>query len=1241
MFRAILLIILCGMGLNAFSQTCQIVSANSVCKEELISFDVTSSATIASVVWDMGDASTSTQINFNHKYSTAGVKNVKVTVTLSGGGTCVADKQITVYEVPEFKLKFKSNNTYCLSNNNVCIEDSSNGGEPGLTIKKRIVIWDDGGQSVTNDPPMGGVICHNYGYAGKFKITIELTNDKGCKSTKQLEVTILLDQIPRIRNVAFSNPIGYCDSALVLFRDSTLFDTSQVVNKIYNWGDGNTDTGRFTHLRHFYYSEGWYKLSLTYLQNNGCNTTKDTLVYVLVASVKPNILKSSDTLCFEGIVRVQQIDKLQDAYYYWHIGDSTTGIDEDGKDIFVYPNKLGRTMIDLQIIYQGCSKLFKDADSVEVIGIEPKIKILNDNQCDNMDTVYFCVDGERYGMGKLSYLWDFNDSLAPQCTSSVAKGINTKSNCNYSTDSFSKHKYVWGINRRWNLEIIDSVHGCHITTLPGYLNLVKPKAHNFRYKSQRKCLGTNSDYSIDFEHDFSPVVRVQVNIDSARDRSFFSQKFVYSFIYNSVIDPKGWVTVGFAVTYGKPKIYSGFDTTVFTIDSSRMCFDTIWFHNWFRLLPSPPAAFVMPSACIPATLKPKVFSTVLQDIAFTYWNWGDGSKNDTFLMNPGDSVLTVPSHTYKKAGHYFPVHWVENVNGCYGRYTGEYKIGFFPHILDFDSIICTGVSIPFNDSIFYDLDTPDVNNWHIPQRRKMGAELLRWDFDDGRGFATDTLFPVYKFQNQGFFTIRMAAKDKNNCWDTLSKTISVGGAHAGIKAVTKRIICDDIMQLFDSSFTDYPPPADSIIFHYWNFGDLGNPSILKDPFHFYKTFGEYRIFHRVQNTQGCVDTTSILIKIEGPIAKFDITSDTIGCAPFTARFKNQSVKTRDYIWYFGDPLNSKLSTNRDTSVSFTYTKPGTYYVYLFGSDSVINPNAGNAIYYCKSFFPDTTVPNRLYRKIIVLPSPKADFSVSTIQCKNKPIVVTDNSDTIYKRFKWVIPGIDSLETTNKTGILYSGDTGSFTIHFYPWYPPKPPYNLNCGDTVNKRIKVTEIVADFDIIKDTTSCPVFIFKNTTKGSKSILWNLDDSAAAGDKNIRFDDSFSYKYASGKGIFMPCLFVENFDGCRDTICKQVDVDFVVKLFIPNVFTPNNDGDNDVFDIDAQGLDEYDLSIYNRWGELVYQSRIDGIGNDGFNWTGRNRGLGYYPEGTYFYIFKFKYGCDPKQHKTTGTVTLIDARE
>jgi PKD repeat protein len=134
--------------------------------------------------------------------------------------------------------------------------------------------------------------------------------------------------------------------------------------------------------------------------------------------------------------------------------------------------------------------------------------------------------------------------------------------------------------------------------------------------------------------------------------------------------------------------------------------------------------------------------------------------------------------------------------------------------------------------------------------------------------------------------------------------------------------------------------------------------------------------HRVQNTQGCVDTTSIVIKIEGPIAKFDITSDTIGCAPFTARFKNQSVKTRDYIWYFGDPLNSKLSTNRDTNVSFTYTKPGTYYVYLFGSDSVINPNAGNAIYYCKSFFPDTTVPNRLYRKIIVLPSPKADFSVT-------------------------------------------------------------------------------------------------------------------------------------------------------------------------------------------------------------------------------------------------------------------------
>ena len=88
------------------AQTCDIVSSDIVCQEELMNFDVTASAGINSVSWDMGDGTTSTQKSFSHKYSVPGVKNVKVTLQLSGGKTCVATKQITVYRIPILNFKY-------------------------------------------------------------------------------------------------------------------------------------------------------------------------------------------------------------------------------------------------------------------------------------------------------------------------------------------------------------------------------------------------------------------------------------------------------------------------------------------------------------------------------------------------------------------------------------------------------------------------------------------------------------------------------------------------------------------------------------------------------------------------------------------------------------------------------------------------------------------------------------------------------------------------------------------------------------------------------------------------------------------------------------------------------------------------------------------------------------------------------------------------------------------------------
>ncbi|MCX8080463.1 MAG: gliding motility-associated C-terminal domain-containing protein, partial [Bacteroidia bacterium] len=120
---------------------------------------------------------------------------------------------------------------------------------------------------------------------------------------------------------------------------------------------------------------------------------------------------------------------------------------------------------------------------------------------------------------------------------------------------------------------------------------------------------------------------------------------------------------------------------------------------------------------------------------------------------------------------------------------------------------------------------------------------------------------------------------------------------------------------------------------------------------------------------------------------------------------------------------------------------------------------------------------------------------------------------------------------------------------------------------------------------------------------------------------------------GKYPVMLVAKNEYGCIDTVYKVLEVaeDFVV--YIPNVFTPNGDGLNDVFNVKGTGLksERYLMQIFDRWGNLIYQTKDINKG-----WDGTVKGVPA-QEGVYIYQVRVIGNGSIGKKEFKGHVTLL----
>jgi gliding motility-associated-like protein len=177
------------------------------------------------------------------------------------------------------------------------------------------------------------------------------------------------------------------------------------------------------------------------------------------------------------------------------------------------------------------------------------------------------------------------------------------------------------------------------------------------------------------------------------------------------------------------------------------------------------------------------------------------------------------------------------------------------------------------------------------------------------------------------------------------------------------------------------------------------------------------------------------------------------------------------------------------------------------------------------------------------------------------------------------------------------------------------------------------IADFDFSpNDLTTINTSVnFTNFSSGASTYEWNFGDGQTSTDVNP------SNTYPSVEDTFVVQLIATSANGCKDTAYAVVRIFEELIFYVPNTFTPDNDDFNEVFKpIFTSGFDplDYKLLIFNRWGEVVFESNDSDVGWDGTYGAASDRIV---RDGTYIWKIIFKTKKNDERMVEVGHVNVL----
>lgn len=556
--------------------------------------------------------------------------------------------------------------------------------------------------------------------------------------------------------------------------------------------------------------------------------------------------------------------------------------------------------------------------------------------------------------------------------------------------------------------------------------------------------------------------------------------------------------------------------------------------------PLPVASFGWTDVCDGSAMNFTDQSSVsLGSITNYNWDFGDAT---------GTSNTQNTSYTYAASGSYDVMLLVTSDQGCLDSITETVEV--FPNpTVDFNfNNACSGSPVTFSDN-------SNING--------ASSATYNWDFTsdgtvDFTGTSTDN---TYNSPASYFVTLDVTTSD--GCSGQSTQEIVV------FPNPVASFVGQNICQGGSVSFTNNSTiTSGSIQDNFWDFGN-GSVGNQANPTQAYPNEGLFYVTLIVTSDQGCEATSTETIEIyPNPNAQF-ITNDI--CDGSTANFTDISTVSNSYT------NNSIVSWDWDlvtTTVqgqfaSTIYSNPGTYTVTL---DIETNHS-------CTDTY---------QQDITVYPNPQVSFTSPnpdgcTEWCPTINNASSISSGTI-NSYLWNL-GDGTASTDENPVHCYTNNslqTATYTVTL------TATSDFGCATTVTTNDFITVYplpVAAFgnDPLVGNIYQPSIQFIDSSLIADQYFWSFADLGSSTDASpsFVFPDQDS-------GTYEVCLNIETNYGCQDAICHDVYIEGVTNIYVPNSFTPNSDGINDIFMPSLYGVSEqfYEFRVFDRWGALVYET-------------------------------------------------------